>query len=53
MLDYIYLIDNQPLGVICCESVGKKASWSQADIKSLIKVADVTNLFLSQQITPY
>lgn len=53
VLDYIYLIDNQPLGVICCESVGKKASWSQADIKSLIKVADVTNLFLSQQITPY
>ena len=50
LLDYIYFIDNKPLGVICCESVGSKISWSHADKLSLIKVADVTTLFLSKQL---
>ncbi len=50
LLDYIYTLNSKPLGVICCESVGSKVTWSQADKKSLIKVADVTNLFLSKQI---
>jgi two-component system, sensor histidine kinase len=53
LLDYIYLIDNKPLGVICCESVGTKVSWTDTDKQSLIKIADMTNLFLSQQIKPY
>ena len=50
LLDYIYTLNSKPLGVICCESVGSKVTWSQADKGSLIKVADVTNLFLSKQI---
>ncbi|WP_350608267.1 response regulator [Pseudoalteromonas sp. MER144-MNA-CIBAN-0113] len=50
LLDYIYILDNKPLGVICCESVGSKVTWSHTDKESLIKVADVTNLFLSKQI---
>ncbi|WP_372859680.1 response regulator [Pseudoalteromonas sp.] len=50
LLDYIYILDNKPLGVICCESVGSKITWSHTDKESLIKVADVTNLFLSRQI---
>jgi len=50
LLDYIYILDNKPLGVICCESVGSKITWSHTDKESLIKVADVTNLFLSKQI---
>lgn len=50
LLDYIYILDSKPLGVICCESVGSKVTWSHADKESLIKVADVTNLFLSKQI---
>ncbi len=50
LLDYIYILDNKPLGVICCESVGSKITWSHTDKESLIKIADVTNLFLSKQI---
>ncbi|MGB1201568.1 MAG: response regulator [Cognaticolwellia aestuarii] len=50
LLDYIYLIDNKPLGVICCESVGSQVIWSQEDKECLVKIADITNLFLSQQI---
>jgi CheY-like chemotaxis protein len=50
LLDYIYILDSKPLGVICCESVGSKVTWSHVDKESLIKVADVTNLFLSKQI---
>lgn len=50
LLDYTYKLDNKPLGVICCESVDSKVTWSHADKESLVKVADVTNLFLSKQI---
>ena len=50
LLDYIYLIDNKPLGVICCESVDSKVTWSHEDKESLIKIADITTLFLSEQI---
>ncbi|KTF16073.1 response regulator [Pseudoalteromonas sp. H105] len=50
LLDYIYLIENKPLGVICCESVGSKVTWRCEDKESLIKIADITSLFLSEQI---
>ncbi|CAM2817338.1 response regulator [Pseudoalteromonas distincta] len=50
LLDYIYFINNKPLGVICCERVSSKVSWSHADKQSLIKIADVTTLFLSKQL---
>ncbi|WP_409424702.1 response regulator [Pseudoalteromonas sp. RW-H-Ap-1] len=50
LLDYTYKLDNKPLGVICCESVDSKVTWSHEDKESLIKVADITTLFLSEQI---
>ncbi|MBB1343457.1 response regulator [Pseudoalteromonas sp. SG43-7] len=50
LLDYIYFIDDKPLGVICCESVDSKVSWDYADKEALIKIADVTTLFLSKQL---
>lgn len=50
LLDYIFFIDKRPLGVVCCESVGSKVSWTHTDKESLIKIADVTTLFLSKQL---
>ncbi|EAW28747.1 histidine kinase response regulator hybrid protein [Alteromonadales bacterium TW-7] len=50
VLDYIFFKDNKPLGVICCESIGSKISWTHADKEALIKVTDVTTLFLSKII---
>lgn len=50
LLDYIYFIDDKPLGVICCERVGSKVTWSHADKEALIKIADLTTLFLSNQL---
>lgn len=50
LLDFVYLLESKPLGVICCETVGHKTNWTKKDKDSLIKVADVTSLFLSQHI---
>ena len=50
LLDYIYFKDNKALGVICCESIGSKISWTHADKEALIKITDLTTLFLSKQI---
>ena len=50
LLDYIFYMNDVPLGVICCESVGKQVDWTIEDQQNLIKIADVTTLFFATSI---
>ncbi|WP_286272238.1 response regulator [Thalassotalea hakodatensis] len=50
LLDYIFSIDEKPLGVICCENVGSQVNWTESDKSALIIVANITTLFFSRDI---
>ncbi|MDO6426654.1 ATP-binding protein [Thalassotalea sp. 1_MG-2023] len=50
LLDYIFSIDEKPLGVICCENVGSQVNWTESDKSALITVANITTLFFSRDI---
>jgi YesN/AraC family two-component response regulator len=51
LLDYIFVVDNKPAGVICCEAVNSPVAWQTEDVDSLVKVVDITTLFLTENIT--
>lgn len=51
LLDFIFLHDDKPLGVICCETVANQVKWQNEDKIALVKVADITTLFLADFIT--
>jgi PAS domain S-box-containing protein len=51
LLDYIFLVDNKPAGVICCEAVNSPVIWDKEDIESLVKIVDITTLFLANSLS--
>ncbi|WP_205663318.1 PAS domain-containing hybrid sensor histidine kinase/response regulator [Alteromonas facilis] len=51
LLDYIFIVDNKPAGIICCEAVNSPVTWQTEDVDSLAKVVDIATLFLAENIT--
>lgn len=51
LLDYIFVVDKKPAGVICCEAVNSPVTWKAEDVDSLVKVVDITTLFLAENLT--
>lgn len=47
LLDFILHHDFKPIGVICCESVGKIYHWSEEDINSLQRIANASSLYFN------
>lgn len=50
LLDYIFSIDDKPIGIICCENVGTQVNWDETDKSALIKVANIITLFFAKDI---
>jgi hypothetical protein len=47
LLDFILHNDFKPVGVICCESVGKICQWTEDDVKSLRRIANASSLYFN------
>jgi hypothetical protein len=47
LLDFILHNDFNPIGVICCESVGKIHQWSEGDVTSLRRIANASSLYFN------
>lgn len=45
MLDFILHHDFKPIGVICCESVGRPYEWTEEDEQSLRRIARSSSLY--------
>lgn len=45
LLDFILHHDFKPIGIICCESVGKIYQWSDDDVQSLRRIARASSLY--------
>lgn len=45
LLDFILHTDFTPVGVICCESVGKIHQWCEEDVNSLRRIASASSLY--------
>lgn len=39
LLDYILYKDGKPLGIICCESAGKRAVWGEQELHDIKQIA--------------
>ena len=50
LLDYTFHQDLEPVGVICCEHVGKEIVWTDEDASNLTRVSKVTSMFFAEQI---
>lgn len=48
LLDYVLIKDARPLGVICCETIGKKHQWLDSDVATLRRIANITAIFFEQ-----
>lgn len=45
LLDYILHHNFKPIGVICCESVGRQYDWTDEDVESLRRIARASSLY--------
>ncbi|MGS2720613.1 GAF domain-containing protein [Paraglaciecola aestuariivivens] len=45
LLDFILHEDFNPIGVICCESLGNIYEWSEKDVQSLRRIARASSLY--------
>jgi hypothetical protein len=52
LLDFILHHDFKPIGIICCESVGKIYQWTEDDVKSLRRIANASSLYFNLQELP-
>lgn len=50
LLDFVIQKDFEPIGIICCEAVGEIALWQQEDIDVMKRIAQISDLFLGQQL---
>lgn len=41
LLDFVIKRDEQAIGIICCESAGKRVTWNQSDLEALNQIANV------------
>lgn len=48
LLDYVLIKDNRPMGVICCEAIGRKHQWLESDVVTLRRIANITAIFFEQ-----
>lgn len=47
LLDFILHHDFNPIGIICCESVGRKYEWTDEDVQSLRRIARASSLYFN------
>jgi hypothetical protein len=47
LLDFILHHDFKPIGIICCESVGRVYQWSDDDVESLRRIARASSLYFN------
>jgi hypothetical protein len=52
LLDFILHHDFKPIGIICCESVGKIYQWTEDDVKSLRRIANASSLYFNLHELP-
>lgn len=45
LLDFIFHRNFTPLGIICCESTGKKVTWSDEDKNIIRRTASIVSMF--------
>jgi two-component system, sensor histidine kinase len=50
LLDFVIQKDFEPIGIICCEAVGDIAFWQQEDVEVMKRIAQISDLFLGQQL---
>jgi hypothetical protein len=48
LLDYVLIKDYRPMGVICCEPIGKTHQWLQSDVVTLRRIVNITAIFLNR-----
>ena len=51
LLDFIYHHDFEPTGVICCEAVNNEIEWESSCIEKLKRIANISSIFFSKNIT--
>ena len=49
MLDFIFHQDFRPVGIICCESVGKQVEWDSKDESMLRRTASIVSMFFDDK----
>jgi hypothetical protein len=47
LLDFILHHDFKPIGIICCESVGRLYEWSEDDVQALRRIARASSLYFN------
>lgn len=47
LLDFILHHDFNPIGVICCESVGSIYEWGEDDVNALRRIANASSLYFN------
>ena len=47
LLDFILYRDFEPTGIICCESVNNTAYWSDDNIETLKRIANMSSLYFT------
>ncbi|MGK0306628.1 MAG: hypothetical protein ACI8UG_002386 [Gammaproteobacteria bacterium] len=52
LLDFILHHNFKPIGIICCESVGKIYQWTEDDVKSLRRIANASSLYFNLDEVP-
>lgn len=50
LLDFILHKDFKPIGVICCESVGRLYEWSEDDVQALRRIASSSSLYFNLEM---
>jgi len=50
LLDFVIQKDFEPVGIICCEAVDEIAFWQAEDVEVMKRVAQISDLFLGQQL---
>ena len=45
LLDFILHKDFEPIGIICCESIGKETQWTDDDIEILRRISNISSFY--------
>ena len=49
-LDFIVHVDHQPIGIICCESVGQQVNWDKRDKVAIKRIANVMSKYVAERL---
>lgn len=50
LLDYVYYLDFEPVGIICCEAVQQETLWTEKDIEALKRIAQLSSIYFSKDV---